>query len=214
MWWWWWCGRGRSLRSIVVKEGEVGSALNLSSLKKSKKKKKKAAKENPYSSLGLDKFSSLLSNLEAQRRSIEAESEDTTTTILWFRFTESNDCVPIFQRLKNDTKEAGRREMPLESQPTPAQHAEDNKVNEVSLPEDISKEMGIKKVKAWSWKDWASEHHPFLLLALVLLCLMFSRVFAIYCATIWWYLVPRIQRKDPRRKSRRLMRKKGVNVIV
>ncbi|KAG6474064.1 uncharacterized protein LOC122026632 [Zingiber officinale] len=202
--WRWWCGRG-SVRSIVVKEGEIGSALNLSSLKKSKKKKK-AAKENPYSSLGLDKFSSLLSILEARRTGIEAESEDTPTTILWFRFTESNDCVPIFKNFKNDTKETGRREMPSESQPAPAEHAQDKNVNEVS------KEMGIKKVKAWSWKDWASESHPFLLLALLLLSLMFSRVFAIYCATIWWYLVPRIQGKDPRRKSRRLMRKKSVIV--
>lgn len=199
---WWWCGRGRSLRSIVVEEGEVGSTLDRSSLKKSKKKKKKAAKENPYSSLGLDKFSSLLSTLEAQRASIEAELEDTsTTTILWFRFTELNDRLPIFKRLNNHTKEAGHREMPLESEPAPSKHAEDNKVNEVRL----SEEMEIDKVKAWSWKDWASAYHPFLLLALVLLCLMFSRVFAIHCATMWWYLVPRLRGKDPRRKSRRLI---------
>ncbi|XP_042443981.1 uncharacterized protein LOC122029089 [Zingiber officinale] len=131
--WWWWCGRG-SVRSIVVKEGEIGSALNLSSLKKSKKKKKKkASKENPYSSLGLDKFSSLLSILEAQRTGIEAESEDAPTTILWFRFTESNDCVPIFKKFKNDTKETGRREMPSESQPSPAEHAQDKNVNELDV---------------------------------------------------------------------------------
>ncbi|KAG6466031.1 hypothetical protein ZIOFF_076155 [Zingiber officinale] len=195
----WRCFGKRSLRrkSVDLKEEDPWT---LKSTSPKKSRKKAAAKDNRYSSLGLDKFSSLLSDLQARRAAIAVESEHKPAPMLiWFRFSDSNDCVPIVLRLNDETKQFGRLKNSPEPPPPPP--AEEKKtVNEVDLPPAVSHKGG-----GWSWRP---KYQWPLVLVLILVCLMFARTFAILCTTVWWHMVPSMQGGEGRKQRRRVKKKK------
>lgn len=175
----------------------------LKSTSPKKSRKKAGAKDNRYSSLGLDKFSSLVSDLQARRATIAVESAHKPTPMLiWFRFSDSNDCVPIVLRLNDETKQFGG----LKKSPEPPPPQEEKK----NPPAVSHKEMEVeKKAKAAGW-SWGPKYQWPLVLVLILLCLMFARTFAIFCTTVWWHMVPSMQGEEGR-KQRRRMKKKKIN---
>lgn len=199
----WCCSGKRSYRrrkSLDLKEEDPWT---LKSTSPKKSRKKAAAKDNRYSSLGLDKFSSLLSDLQARRATIAVESEHKTTPMLiWFRFSDSNDCMPIVLRLEDEAKQFGR----LKKSPEPP--PPDGK--KVDLAPAVShKEMEVeKKAKAGGW-SWRPKYQWPLVLVLILVCLMFSRTFAILCTAVWWHMVPSMQGEEGRKPRGQMKKKKN-----
>lgn len=186
-------------------------------------KKKKADKKNPYSTRGLDKFAAVLADLEDRRAKIMANAgpQDASTSV-WFMYSESSECVPILLR-HND--HVSRQPMP----PAVA-HAADEDLKEViplvgsKVEKEVIKEMvavSEREVKKrWSWRDWRPSYYWPLVMVLILFCLlMFGRVFAICCTSIWWYMVPTMQgegkalrRRVKRKKDDRRMSEKSLVV--
>lgn len=194
---WYCCGRRKLRRSSVDSKKDPWSTP-----KKLKWWwKKAAAKNNPYSESGLDKFSSLLSDLQDRRARIAAESEHRSTPMLiWFRFSDSNDCMPVVMRLDDETKQFDHRKKSPESPPP-----EEKKANVVDLPPAIiRKEMEVEKKVKGGW-PWRPMYQWLLVLILILLCLVFARMLAIFCTTAWWYMMPKMQGEG--RKQRRRMKK-------
>nr|CAD1832422.1 unnamed protein product [Ananas comosus var. bracteatus] len=82
----------------------LSRALSASSA--SPKGPKRKAGKNPYSGRGLDKFSSVLSELEARREKIMASARPQSVALVRFMHSNSHDWVPIVVRLRDPpTKE-------------------------------------------------------------------------------------------------------------
>ncbi|XP_018680501.2 uncharacterized protein LOC135608700 [Musa acuminata AAA Group] len=178
-----------------------------------KASKKKKADKNPYSTRGLDKFAAVLADLENRRAKIMANAgpQDASTSV-WFMYSESSECVPILLR-HND-------HMSRQPMPPAVAHAADEDLKEV-IPlvgskdeKEVIKEMvavSEREVKKrWSWRDWRPSYYwPLVMVTvLILFCLlMFGRVFAICCTSIWWYMVPTMQ-GEGKAQRRRVKRKK------
>ncbi|RZS19969.1 hypothetical protein BHM03_00052431 [Ensete ventricosum] len=162
------------------------------------KKKKKADEKNPYSTRGLDKFAAVLADLGDRRAKIMANAgpQDASTSI-WFMYSESSECVPILLR-HND--HVSPRPMP------PAVgHADDEDVKEVIKEMVAVPEKEVKK--RWSWRNWRPSYQWPLVMVLILFCLlMFGRVLAVCCTSIWWYMVPVMQGEG--KAQRRWVKKK------
>ncbi|KAM0937735.1 hypothetical protein DsansV1_C24g0182371 [Dioscorea sansibarensis] len=146
--------------------------------KESKKKNK-----NPYSERGLDKFSAVMAELEAKKEKIMAKSGSKDTAMVRFMYNNSNDWVPIIIKLKDEKKKPLAKISVPESPPSPVK--EQPEVVPVSVPEKckvVEKRFSLGRWRCYYWS---------MVMVLILLSLvMFGRVFAICCTSIWWYLVP------------------------
>ncbi|KAJ4895552.1 ZCF37 [Raphanus sativus] len=68
-------------------------------------KRSRKGSKNPYSDLGLEKFSALLSELDEKRQSIYATRVDSDgLPLVRFAFKSSGECVPIMIKTKKVTK--------------------------------------------------------------------------------------------------------------
>ncbi|XP_010942772.1 uncharacterized protein [Elaeis guineensis] len=217
------CGTG-SFKRIDEEPRAPGSAPG------SPKGSKKKANKNPYSTRGLDKFSTVLAELEARREKIMAKVGRDGVSMVRFMYSNSQDWVPIIVKLREDAKqEKTKRDdakklkpLPLPpSQPTsevgeessaPLVRSRDGK--EVVKEAEPATERKVKKCFTWGAKEgevgfwrWRPSYYWPLVIVLILVCLvMFGRVFAICCTSIWWYLVPTMRRGSG--NVRRSMKKK------
>lgn len=195
-----------------------------SSLRRSREKEK-----NPYTNRGLDKFTTLLVDLEARREKILAEVGAQDSFLV--RFVQSNlvDWVPIVVKLK-DPKQA--KSDPVHDKNRPIRHAS-VAIKETPIGSSAQREFvpaavvsdgrtTMKRRFSWGMNNngllMISRRPSFYwsaVLILILLCLvMFGRCFAILCTSIWWYLVPTIRdgngnmRRSVKGYGRRLSGKK------
>ncbi|KAH0467721.1 hypothetical protein IEQ34_002754 [Dendrobium chrysotoxum] len=163
-------------------------------------KKKSDRNKNPYSSRGLDKFTSVLSELEAKREKIMASTGAQGISMIRFMYSNSQDWIPIIVRIREDRNSnnqivaAGEKkpeEVPLPPAPAPA-------------PE---KKVGRSFSDKFPWWKWRSSYFMPAMMVLILVCLaVFGRVFAICCTSIWWYLVPSYEGDE--KMKRRVSKKK------
>lgn len=175
------------------------------------------ADKNPYSSRGLDKFSALLADLEEKRRKIYAETgahED--LSLVRFVYKNSNDCVPIVIKLKDNkddkpkaeqVKEHNKHateEVPKDKLPTETSTAvkEDDKQSRSAS----GKRKTYKKSFSWNLTKMVRWNRPsFYLPVFVVLILLFLAVFgrsvAILCTSIGWYMVPTLNETTMKRRS-------------
>ncbi|XP_058080836.1 uncharacterized protein LOC131229002 [Magnolia sinica] len=187
-----------------------------SSPRKSRKKEK-----NPYSNRGLDKFSTLLADLEERREKIMAKVGHQDLTLVRFVHSSSNGWVPIVVKLR-DPKQAKADVGSCLDRPVKrnSEAVEKSSIGFSTAKEVVSvtpPEKNTKKSFLWNLKkngvlfSKPSYYWP-LVIILILLCLMaFGRTFAIFCTSIWWYLVPtmknlnvnekRSMKKEIRRRS-------------
>ncbi|XP_072979900.1 uncharacterized protein [Typha angustifolia] len=137
--------------------------------------KKKKPDKNPYSSRGLDKYSTVLSELNSRREKILAKADSDGIAM--------EDVNNLDKRNKN-TKAL--------SCPTKPEEEADKEAKEVAKEAKPTSEIKEEKEEvAWSWRRWTFGYHWPLVMILILVCLvLFGRVFAICCTSIWWYLVP------------------------
>ncbi|XP_020594442.1 uncharacterized protein LOC110034531, partial [Phalaenopsis equestris] len=78
-------------------------------------KKKSHRNKNPYSSRGLDKFTSVLSELEAKREKIMATAGEQGISMIRFMYSNSNDWIPIVVRIRDDRNSAEKQIVPASS---------------------------------------------------------------------------------------------------
>ncbi|KAJ3697910.1 hypothetical protein LUZ61_001615 [Rhynchospora tenuis] len=172
------------------------------------KKRKSTSKNNPYASRGLDKFSTVLSELESRKEKIIATTGSDDHVLVRFKHTESNDWVPIVVRLpetkeepvkgKGSDKHHHRRTVstPTSPRPLPVQVKDEARVKEVKDGDKKKKTksgffswISLNKMKPYSYWPWA-------IVIVLLSVVFFGKVFAVCCTSIWWYLVPTLNGED------------------
>ncbi|CAN6199615.1 unnamed protein product [Urochloa humidicola] len=207
------CGTG-SFKDVDKEEG-AGGGKPAAAAKAKKAGGKAKGKDNPYASRGLDKFSTVLSELESKREKIlRRAGSDVDAGHLMVRFvqSEAKGWVPIVVKLPHEAEEQAADAKKRQSKPAkPSSRSSTPPTEPASPREDPAKPahvaaaaaaakvvVPVKKSKAggvrWSWA-WGRKmrpvHYWLLAMALLLLSLVvFGRVFAICCTSIWWYLVP------------------------
>ncbi|XP_010272834.1 PREDICTED: uncharacterized protein LOC104608508 [Nelumbo nucifera] len=183
--------------------------------------------KNPYSKRGLDKFSTLLEDLQGRREKIYAQMGSQDIPVVRFVYSNTNDWVPIVVKLRNPKQDklklvaAKNDDKPVSKQNSEAlvksPHPVEPSANPREVPEQPSRQEATdhrrakKDTRCFSWSleidRWRrpSYYLPIVII-LILLCLMFGRSFAIICASLLWYLVPTIT--DRHSNLRRSMKKK------
>lgn len=184
----------------------------------SPKGSKRKANKNPYSTRGLDKFSTVLAELEARREKIMAKAGTQGVSMVRFMYSDSQHWIPIIVKLREDAKEENTKpadaKKPKHLELPPSQNNSEV-VKDLAAPVGSAdaKEVAERKTKkCFSWGEvvpwrWRPSYYWPLAMVLILVCLvMFGRVFAICCTSIWWYLVPTL--KGGSGNARRSMKKK------
>lgn len=208
------CGAG-NFKDVDKEEGAAaaGAAAGKPAAAKAKTKAKQGKNSNPYASRGLDKFSVVLSELESKREKIlRRAGSDVDADHLMVRFVQSEKkgWVPIVVKLPHEEEEqaaAGAKKRQGKQSSKPASQSSSAPPTEPSSPKEdpvaVQAKATVppaKKSKAggvrWSWA-WGRKmvmrpcYYWPLAMTLLLLCLVvFGRVFAICCTSIWWYLLP------------------------
>ncbi|KAG8099533.1 hypothetical protein GUJ93_ZPchr0013g34981 [Zizania palustris] len=181
-----------------------------------KKKSGGGKKENPYASRGLDKFSTVVSELESRREKIlrrvgPAADGGDHRVLVRFAQSEAKGWVPIVVKLPPEEEQRRQQEgckkrkqaaasttsssppqpTPLASEP--ASPKEDVKLSSAAAAVPVKrKAAGDGERWSWSWgKSVRPQHYiPFVAVLLLVSVVVFGRVFAICCTSVWWYLVP------------------------
>ncbi|KAI5012401.1 hypothetical protein ZWY2020_024535 [Hordeum vulgare] len=188
-----------------------------------KEKKKPAAgagkKENPYASRGLDKFSMVLAELESRREKVLRRVEGDDHVMVRFVQSETKGWVPIVVKLpteepaaKAEPKKKCKCKPAVRSTPPPTQPSSPPTESTSTSPRGDDAIMHVaaamatapakKKASAagrWPWGNKAirpSQYWPFVAVLLLLSLVVFGRMFAICCTSIWWYLVPILNGDD------------------
>jgi hypothetical protein len=176
------------------------------------KAKAKKGKDNPYASRGLDKFSTVLSELEFRReRILRRAGPDVDAGHLMVRFVQSEGkgWVPVVVKLPSEEEQAAadaKKKQSKKAKPTsrpatpPTEPASPKEDAAKHVAPAVKAAMPAKKKKAggsgerWSWSSGKMvrpcHYWPLALVLLLLSLVVFGRVFAICCTTIWWYLLP------------------------
>uniref|UniRef100_A0A0E0EDQ7 ZCF37 n=1 Tax=Oryza meridionalis TaxID=40149 RepID=A0A0E0EDQ7_9ORYZ len=214
------CGTG-SFKDV---DGGGGKAAAPEAKKKKQGGGGGGKKENPYASRGLDKFSTVLSELESRREKILRQVGGGAPgeggggggggehVLVRFVQSEGKGWVPIVVKLppeeeqqqrkggKNKRKQqaaatsatSSRSSTPPTSEPASPREdvikpARPAAAAAVAAPGSAKRKAGVR----WSWSDVRPRHYmPFVAVLLLASLVVFGKVFAICCTSVWWYLVP------------------------
>ncbi|KAF7007792.1 hypothetical protein CFC21_022693 [Triticum aestivum] len=205
-----------------VDKGEPMSGGGKQAQRKEKKKPVTGKKENPYASRGLDKFSMVLAELESRREKVLRRVDGGDHVMVRFVQSETKGWVPIVVKLpteepaaKAEPKKKCKSKLAVSSTPPPTQppsprtestspRGGDDAVKHAAAVTAPAVAAAPTKKKAsaagrWSWADKAirpSQYWPFVAVLLLLSLVVFGRMFAICCTSIWWYLVPILNGED------------------
>ncbi|GJN11190.1 hypothetical protein PR202_ga29363 [Eleusine coracana subsp. coracana] len=212
------CGAG-SFKDVDKEEdagagGKPAAATKAKAKKASSGCKAKGKQDNPYATRGLDKFSTVLSELESRREKILSRvGPDVDADHLMVRFvqSEAKGWVPIVVKLPSEEEQAAdtkKRQSNKQvkststsrsSTPTEPLSPKEDAANKPVVVPAVKATVPAKKKKAgsgerWSW-SWGRmvrpcQYWPLALVLLLLSLVVFGRVFAICCTSIWWYLLP------------------------
>lgn len=203
------CGTG-SFKSVGG--GEIWSSSPPSS-----PRKKSTKSLNPYSARGLDKFASLIADLEARRAKVMAKVGAQGATLVRFTYSNSNDWVPIIIRLPDEnakpqhdpkarpaSERQAKSEIAEETPPPPVQTQEKEEVAAVPKEKNVSAQaLSWPRVKEATLRS-LRPRWPVMVAVLMLACLVvFGRVFAICCTTLGWYMVPAMQGEGAGKTARK-----------
>jgi len=204
------CGTG-SFRDVDKEEGAGGKPDAAAEAKKAGGKTK--GKDNPYSSRGLDKFSTVLSELESKKEKIlQRVGSDVDAGHIMVRFvqSEAKGWVPIVVKLPHEEEQAAdakkRQSKPTSRSSTPPTEPASPKEDpakaahvaaaavapptKAAVPAKKSKASGVRWSWAWERKVRPCHYWPLVMALLLLSLVVFGRVFSICCTSIWWYLLP------------------------
>lgn len=170
-----------------------------------------SSSKNPYSSRGLEKFTSVLSELEAKKERIMTRI-GSDVAMVRFKYSTSQDFIPIVVKIRED---GGKKSNPVSPKPEPV--PKEQPVSALPAPQLPEAGKKVKKSVRWSGGGkkggelcrWRPSYSMLLLILLVLVCLMVSgRVFAVCCTAVGWYLVPLLKDQGSHENKRRWCSKK------
>ncbi|XP_026393404.1 uncharacterized protein LOC113288538 [Papaver somniferum] len=181
--------------------------------------------KNPYSSRGIDKFTSLLADLEDERiKILDRIATTTTQDIPLIRFAYSNskrNLVPIVTRLQNQQQKKqpklhidGNDKIVEMTEPLISRKLEvglsvpKREMQRMASP--LSSPEAVKKIQKKSLLDKSKSHickyYFGIVIVLILLCLaIYGRSFAIICMSVCWYVMPIVHKN----LNSRTMKKKN-----
>lgn len=195
-------------------EDEALGSSPCSTPRRSSRKSSKDSK-NPYSTLGLDKFSALLADLEEKRAKIYSQMGSQDISLVRFAYSSSNDCVPIVVKLKDQNKAcSGDKDETKDHKPRTTHKAEalEKSPTETSIVYHHEEETEKKRILSWNFKShvWKrpSCYIPVFVVFVLLFLAFFGRSVAILCTSIGWYLVPTLSsKKTAKTKKKQLLRR-------
>lgn len=204
-----------------VDKDELMSGGGKQAQRKEKKKPAAGKKENPYASRGLDKFSMVLAELESRREKVLRRVDGGDHVMVRFVQSDTKGWVPIVVKLpteepaaKAESKKKCKFKLAVSSTPPPTQppsprtestspRGDDAVLHAAAVTAPVVAAAPTKKKASaagrWSWGNKAirpSQYWPFLAVLLLLSLVVFGRMFAICCTSIWWYLVPILNGED------------------
>ncbi|KAJ0250628.1 ZCF37 [Hirschfeldia incana] len=163
-----------------------------SSLKKSRKGSKES--KNPYSDLGLEKFSALLTELDEKRQSIYATRVDSDgPPLVRFVFKSSGECVPIMIKTKKVTKKNDSEDdfkVKIETKVEEVKEIKNTEQKQSCLLNENLKKISRPK-----------HFLPVTMILVLIFLVFFGRTVSIMCTCIVWYLVPLIKEHSRRIRS-------------
>jgi hypothetical protein len=194
----------------------IDAAAKASKAKKAGGGKLAKVKGNPYASRGLDKFSTVVSELESRReRILRSVGPGVDADHLMVRFvqSEAKGWVPIIVKLpseeeqpsaadtkKRQSNKPATKSVSASTTPTEPASPKEDAANKRAAPAVVKPAVAGQRKKAagsgerwsWSWGRMVRPGHywPLALVLLLLSLVVFGRVFAICCTSIWWYLLP------------------------
>ncbi|KAF8111017.1 hypothetical protein N665_0076s0022 [Sinapis alba] len=163
------------------------------SLFSSLKKLRKGSKEskNPYSDLGLEKFSTLLSELDEKRQSIYATRVDSDgPPLVRFVFKSSGECVPIMIKTKKVTKKKDSQDGLKLKKETKIEEEKEIKNSDLVTEQKqrcLLLNENLKKISR------PKHFLPVTTILVLIFLVFFGRIVSIMCTCIVWYLVPLIK---------------------
>jgi hypothetical protein len=157
-------------------------------------KKNKNGEKNPYATLGLDKFSALLAEIEEKKQKIYSQKNSQDISFIRFMFSDSDDCVPIVVKAKkeNDQQQVKTKQ---EDKQTSEEKQEVKQEKAVMESEIITKknrfsiDLMVYKLRRPSY------YLPVVIVFILVLLALSGRSFAILCTCIGWYIIPTLQHK-------------------
>ncbi|CAN6908277.1 unnamed protein product [Brassica oleracea] len=167
------------------------------SLFSSRKRSRKESK-NPYSDLGLEKFSALLSELDEKRQSIYATRVDSDgPPLVRFVFKSSGECVPIMIKTKKVTKKKDSQDDLKINTQTKVEEWKEIKKTELVTEQKQSCVLNENMKKISRPKHFL----PVTTILVLIFLVFFGRTVSTMCTCIVWYLVPLIKEHCKRRGS-------------
>ncbi|KAJ3672569.1 hypothetical protein LUZ60_007290 [Juncus effusus] len=182
-------------------------------------RRKSTSKNNPFSSRGLDKFSTVVSELEARKEKIMAEASSQGVIMVKFMHSQTKDWIPIIIHLpdsKRDTKKDPKRNNNTRSvqslpvsprgQVPPCPPANNEIKEDNSRIEEVKNENIMKRRNRDSFlslsKMRPSTYWPWAMVIVLISLVFFGKTFAICCTSIWWYLIPILNGEDESHERR------------
>ncbi|XP_015689943.2 uncharacterized protein LOC107303773 [Oryza brachyantha] len=173
-------------------------------------------KANPYAGCGLDKFSTVLAELETRRNRI-LRRVGSDTGLVMVRFVQSNGAwAPVVVKLPDDEHRlrdasAARKARPPKrttaavepaSRPAAPSTTQPQASSDPASPSKVPPARRRRSAESSLSFSWGRMRRPACYwpaaIVLMLACLaVFGRVFAICCTSIWWYLAPTLSDGPP-----------------
>ncbi|GAB4852354.1 hypothetical protein Ancab_016547 [Ancistrocladus abbreviatus] len=163
--------------------------------------------KNPYSSRGLDKFCTLLAEIEEKKQKIYSQLGEDEISLVRFVYSNDNRVKPIVvkakgnkERLSKSLNNSGPLDNPPAPAPAPAPAPSPAAADAVVKPS--SSQAVENKKKPW-FNKWRLNgmkqpcyYWPAIVVLILLFLAFFGRSVAILCTSIGWYLVPTITNGD------------------
>ncbi|XP_074581792.1 uncharacterized protein LOC141838260 [Curcuma longa] len=172
-----------------------GGAATPGSMNKAKKKS-----SNPYSTRGLDKYSTLLSELETRRTKIMEKADG--VSMVKFKYSDSDVLIPIVFRGRREQLDQKHEDgksttkQPMSRSEAPPLDSKSVKTEVLPPPPPpppppVAAGTASGRERAEKRSDWTARYYWHLVVVVELFGLVvFGRAFAVCCMLMWWYLVP------------------------
>jgi hypothetical protein len=185
-----------------------------SSPKSKSKRKDNNRDNNPYASRGLDKFSTLLSELDQRRKKVYSQMNPHDISFVRFTYSSNGDFVPIVVKVKNNNQKKHKseeikvRHLTSFSEPLDQKHVEEKtkQLPKLELCHDVDDK--IKVVKKIEMLKRPSFYVPVVMILILLMLTVFGRSFATVCTCVVWYIVPILKDSSSSKEGKLIMKKK------
>ncbi|KAL2894969.1 hypothetical protein RDABS01_010878 [Bienertia sinuspersici] len=190
-----------------------------------RRSRSKNSNKNPYSTRGLEKFSSLLAQIEEKRQQVYSQVDPNEISFVRFEYSDDHGFKPIVVKAKHskdsfdhasinqiksyniDQKPLSLRKLQssksMNGKEESTSSSSSNKVDNEVIHNKIKNMGNRRKLRINQWRE------PLLVLPMIVILILaflvlFGRSFAIMCTSIGWYVIPTITNKNANSSSKKL----------